>query len=97
MGVTAVPLPKAANGTPSHRDGLKTGIVGFFVSLNCVPWMGWELHSVGTSLFTVHHADAVQERDANLEIAALVKVCDNLPTVPLAVWVRTMTCEADGN
>lgn len=48
-------------------------------------------------LFTVHYADAVQERDANLQMAALVRVCDNLPTVPLAVWVRTMTCEAGGN
>lgn len=38
--------------------------------------------------FTVHHADAVQERDANLQMAALVRVCDNLPAVPLAVvWV----------
>ena len=28
----------------------------------------------------------LQERDANLQMAALVRVCDNLPTVPLALW-----------
>ena len=38
--------------------------------------------------FTVHHADAVQERDVNLQMAALVRVCDNLPTVPLTVRVQ---------
>ena len=36
------------NGSKRHtcRGGHKTGIVDGFAGLNCVPWMGWELHSV---------------------------------------------------